>query len=399
MTMDVAATLDPQIAAALAVSPMGSIDFGTFTFESLPAMRQAMADMPAVELPPTTTESHEVVVPGATGHDPTVRVYSPPTKATGRPCVYWIHGGGYMFGSGLTVDARLNRWVEEFDCVAVSIEYRLAPEDPYPAPLDDCYAGLLWTAQHADELGIDPTASRRRRERRCGPRRGPGDPGARPRRGRIAFQLLIYPMIDDRNTSASSHIQGAPVWSREANHLGWRAYLGDLVDKDYVPAYAVPARVESVAGLPPAWIGVGSLDVFRDEDIEYASRLLAAGIATELHVYPGAPHGFEMIVPNSGVAQACRARHHRGAATGAAVASGVRLRVHQLTSGQPLTSHTILAAHTSWNVMWRRARWYPGGLSPWLPRLRDHRHHGLAHLVAVVHSSANASRTACGAPR
>ncbi|HEX4530050.1 MAG TPA: alpha/beta hydrolase, partial [Acidimicrobiia bacterium] len=141
MTMDVATNLDPQIAAALAVSPIGAIDFGTFTFESLPAMRQAMADMPVVELPATTTTSREVVVPGATGHDPTVRVYSPPTEAIGRPCVYWIHGGGYMFGSGLTIDARLNRWVEEFDCVAVSIEYRLAPEDPYPGPLDDCYAG------------------------------------------------------------------------------------------------------------------------------------------------------------------------------------------------------------------------------------------------------------------
>jgi acetyl esterase/lipase len=179
MTMDVATNLDPQIAAALAVSPMGAIDFGTFTFDSLPAMRQAMADMPAVELPPTTTTSREVVVPGATGHDPTVRVYSPPNAATGRPGVYWIHGGGYMFGSGLTIDARLNRWVEEFDCVAVSIEYRLAPEDPYPAPLDDCYAGLLWTAQHADELGIDPA-----RIALAGASAGAGHPGARPRRGR-----------------------------------------------------------------------------------------------------------------------------------------------------------------------------------------------------------------------
>ena len=307
MTMDVAATLDPQIAAALAVSPMGSIDFGSFTFESLPAMRQAMADLPVVELPPTTTESREIVVPGATGHDPTVRVYSPPTTATGRPCVYWIHGGGYMFGSGLTIDARINRWVEEFDCVAVSIDYRLAPEDPYPAPLDDCYAGLLWTARHAEELGVDS-----KRIAIAGASAGGGLAAGLAILARdrgevdVAFQLLIYPMIDDRNTSASSHIQGAPVWSREANHLGWRAYLGDLVDKEYVPAYAVPARVESVVGLPPAWIGVGSLDVFRDEDIEYASRLLAAGIPTELHVYPGACHGFEMIVPNSAVARACQ---------------------------------------------------------------------------------------------
>ena len=113
-------------------------------------------------------------------------------------------------------------------------------------------------------------------------------------------------MIDDSNTSASSHIEGAPVWSRAANDLGWRAYLGPRFGTDDVPASAAPARVDDVAGLPPAWIGVGSLDVFRDEDITYASRLLAAGIPTELHVYPGAPHGFEMICPDAGVAKACQ---------------------------------------------------------------------------------------------
>jgi len=307
MTMDVAATLDPEIAAALAESPIGSIDFGSFTFDSLPIMRDAMANMPAVDLPLTTTVSHEVVVPGATGHDPTVRVYSPPGPGEGRPCIYWIHGGGYMFGSGLTVDARLNRWAEEFECVAVSIEYRLAPEDPYPAPLDDCYAGLVWTAAHADELGVDPA-----RIAIAGASAGGGLAAglailARDR-GEVTpcFQLLIYPMIDDSNTSASSLIKGAPVWSREANDLGWRAYLGELAGGDDVPAYAAPARVESVAGLPPAWIGVGSLDVFRDEDITYASRMLAAGIPVELHVYPGAPHGFEMIVPGAAVSQACQ---------------------------------------------------------------------------------------------
>jgi acetyl esterase/lipase len=307
MTMDVATTIDPEIAAALAVSPIGAIDFGTFTFESMLGMREAMANMPAVELPATTTVSHEVVVPGATGHDPTVRVYSPPTSGSARPCVYWIHGGGYMFGSGLTVDARLNRWVEEFDCVAVSIEYRLAPEDPYPAPLDDCYAGLLWISQHADELGVDPA-----RIAIAGASAGGGLAAglallARDR-GEVSpvFQLLIYPMIDDRNSSPSSHIEGAPVWSRAANDLGWRAYLGELAGTGDIPAYAAPSRTETVAGLPPAWIGVGSLDLFRDEDIEFASRMLAAGIPVELHVYPGAPHGFEMIVPNAAVSRACQ---------------------------------------------------------------------------------------------
>jgi acetyl esterase/lipase len=307
MTMDVLANLDAEVGTALAASPMGSIDFGTFTFETVPQIREAMESMPVVELPPTTTVSREVVVPGVDGPDATVRVYSPPTEAAGRPCIYWIHGGGYLFGSGLNPDARINRWVEEFDCVAVSIEYRLAPEHPYPAPLDDCYAGLVWAARNADELGIDPD-----RIAIAGASAGAGLAAGlaiRARdRGEVtpAFQLLIYPMIDDTNTSASSHIEGALVWSRAANELGWSAYLGERYGTDDVPGEAAATRVDDVTGLPPAWIGVGSLDVFRDEDIAYASRLLAAGITTELHVYRGAPHGFEMMAPGSYVAQACQ---------------------------------------------------------------------------------------------
>jgi acetyl esterase/lipase len=307
MTMDVATCIDPEIAAILAQSPLGSFDFGSVGLDGIPQIREMMANMPVVDLPPTTTVSREVVVPGVDGPDPTVRVYSPPTQAAGRPCIYWIHGGGYLFGSGLNVDARINRWVEDFDCVAVSIEYRLAPEHPYPAPLDDCEAGLLWTAQHADELGIDPA-----RIAIVGASAGGGLAAGlaiRARdRGEVTpcFQLLIYPMIDDTNTSGSSHIEGALVWSRGANDLGWNAYLGTRFGTDDIPGEAAAARVADVSGLPPAWIGVGSLDVFRDEDITYAARLLDAGITTELHVYPGACHGFEMMAPTAAVAQACQ---------------------------------------------------------------------------------------------
>jgi acetyl esterase/lipase len=307
MTMDVAANLDPDIAAALSASPLGSFDFGSVGLEGIAQIREMMASMPAVDLPPTTTVSREVVVPGVDGPDPTVRVYSPPTEAAGRPCIYWIHGGGYLFGSGLNVDARINRWVEELDCVAVSIEYRLAPEHPYPAPLDDCHAGLLWTARNADELGIDAS-----RIAIVGASAGGGLAAGLAIRARDhgevtpSFQLLIYPMIDDRNTTPSSHIDGAKVWSRAANELGWSAYLGARYGTDDVPGEAAASRVDDVAGLPPAWIGVGSLDVFRDEDIAYASRLLAAGITTELHVYRGAPHGFEVMAPGAYPAQACQ---------------------------------------------------------------------------------------------
>ena len=307
MTMDVATNLDPQIAAALAASPMGAIDFGTFTFETLPAMREAMADMPTVELPSTTTTSREVVVPGATGYDPTVRVYSPPTEAAGRPCIYWIHGGGYMFGSGLTIDARINRWVEEFDCVAVSIEYRLAPEDPYPAPLDDCYAGSALDRPARRRAGHRPGPDRRRRcQRGRRARRRSRHPGARPRRGRPG--VPAPDLSDDRRPEhecVEPHRGRAGV-EPGGEPPGLARLPGRAGRQGRHPGLRGAGAGGDVAGLPPAWIGVGALDVFRDEDIEYASRMLAAGIPVELHVYPGAPHGFEMIVPNSAIAQACQ---------------------------------------------------------------------------------------------
>jgi acetyl esterase/lipase len=305
--MDAETMLDAEIAAGLAVLPIGSIDFGTWTLETVPAMREAMSAMPAPPEPPPTIERRDVVVPDPAGTwDPTVRIYRPRDAAGPLPCVYWIHGGGYMFGSALADDPRLSRWAEELPCVVVSIEYRLAPEHPYPAPLDDCYVGLVWTFEHAEELGIDPS-----RVAIGGASAGAGLAAglallARDRgEVHIAYQLLIYPMIDDRNVSASSRIKKAPIWSREANLLGWHAYLGHEPGGDDVPAYAAPARATDLSGLPPTFIGVGTLDVFRDEDIHYALGLLVAAVPTELHVYPGAPHGFELMVPTAAVAQQC----------------------------------------------------------------------------------------------
>jgi acetyl esterase/lipase len=308
MTMDVASNLDPEIAALLGELPITAFDIGALTPETLPGVRGAMVGMAAPDVPPTTSVSYELVIPGpAGGFDPSVRVTTPAVTRAGRPCVYWIHGGGYILGTGLGPDARINQWVEDLDCVVVSIEYRLAPEHPYPAPLDDCYTGLAWTVAHADELGIDPA-----RIVIAGASAGGGLAAglallARDR-GEITpcFQLLVYPMIDDRMTTASSNIVGAPIWSRDANVLGWSCYLGREPGSDGVPAYAAAARAEDLAGLPPTWIGVGLLDLFRYEDIDYAARLLAAGVPTELHVYPGAPHGFEVLMPGTEVARRCR---------------------------------------------------------------------------------------------
>jgi acetyl esterase/lipase len=192
-------------------------------------------------------------------------------------------------------DAKFDRYCPQFPCVGVSVEYRLAPETPYPGPLDDCYAGLRWTRDHAAELGVDPD-----RIGVAGVSAGGGLAAAlvllARDRGevRVAFQLLECPMLDDRQTTSSSRREGLPIWSRESNMFGWQSYLGDLYGGD-VPAYAAPARATDLTGLPPALVIVGGADGFRDEDIEYALRLNQAGVPTELHVLPGAPHGVQFF--------------------------------------------------------------------------------------------------------
>jgi acetyl esterase/lipase len=184
--------------------------------------------------------------------------------------------------------------------VGVSVEAGLAPETPYPGPLEDCYEGLRWTYDHADELGVD-----RARIGIGGVSAGGGlaaglallarDRGEVP----VAFQLLECPMIDDRQTTSSSRLDGLPIWSRESNEFGWRSYLGDLYGTDDIPPYAAAARAENLVGLPPALVIVGGADGFRDEDIEYALRLNQSGVPTELHVLPGAPHGVQMFMDSA----------------------------------------------------------------------------------------------------
>ena len=193
----------------------------------------------------------------------------------------------------------------------MSVQYRLAPETPYPGPLDDCYAGLAWVHQHADELGVDPD-----RIGIGGQSAGGGlaaglallarDRGEVP----VAFQLLIYPMLDDRQITPSSGWPD-PIWPPSANTYGWTAYLGDRKGGPDVEPYAAPARATDLAGLPPTLIAVGAIDGFSDEDIDYAVRLRHAGVPVDLHVYAGAPHGFEGLAPGCGRRPAGRPRHRR----------------------------------------------------------------------------------------
>ena len=233
-----------------------------------------------------------------------VRVHTPKAAAGGpRPCVYSIHGGGYVIGSYEMDDLKFDQLCQAYDCIGVSVEYRLAPETPYPGPLEDCHAGLAWVFRHAAQLGIDPS-----RVGVTGMSAGGGLAAALALlvrdRGEhtLDWQLLDCPMLDDRQRTPSSRADGLLVWSRESNAFGWKSYLGDLYGAGDVPYHAAPARAEDLSGLPPAYVCVGGADGFRDEDIDYALRLNGAGVECELHVYPGAPHGV-VLFATTGVAQ------------------------------------------------------------------------------------------------
>jgi acetyl esterase/lipase len=279
--------LAPDIAAVV-----GALALPPFDDDLLQAIRSFA--FPAAELS-GAVERTDHLVPG----DPPVRVHVHRARdASGlQPCLYSMHGGGYVIGDPEMDDAFFDRVCPRLGLVGVSVEYRLAPETPYPGPLDDCHRGLVWTYAHAAELGID-----RSRLGVGGVSAGGGLAAALALLAHqraevpVAFQLLDCPMLDDRQRSASSRLDGLPVWSRESNAFGWRSYLGDRYRTDDVPCTAAPARAtdDDLAGLPPAFVSVGAVDGFLDEDVEYALRLNHAGVPAELHVYPGACHGYHL---------------------------------------------------------------------------------------------------------
>ena len=227
---------------------------------------------------------------------------TPPSDIEGPvPALYWIHGGGMVLGDVPMDDLNCKGVALEMGCVVASVEYRLAPEHPHPAPIEDCYAGLKWLAENADSLGVDSS-----RIAIGGASAGGGLAAALALLARdraevqVIFQQLIYPMLDDRNiTPASHYVQHPKVWNRKANIAGWSALLGKPAGSDGVSPYASPARAEDLSSLPPAFIIVGELDLFVDEDIDYAQRLIQAGVPVELHVFPGAFHGSDLMVPTS----------------------------------------------------------------------------------------------------
>ncbi|MDH3301869.1 MAG: alpha/beta hydrolase [Acidimicrobiia bacterium] len=297
--IDLTNSLDADHLAVLEVLPPDLLDLSDID-RTRAGVEALMAALPAPELPSSVT-IEDVMVPGL-GSDPDVqvRLYRPDAMAAGSPALYWIHGGGMVLGSVEMNDADCAMRAADFGCLVASVEYRLAPEHPFPAPMHDCYAGLSWLAANAADLGVDTD-----RIAIGGASAGGGLAAglaliARDRGGpSICFQLLVYPMLDHRNDRPSTQaITDSRVWNRDANRAGWDAYLG-ATDRGDVSPYASPSVADDLSGLPPAYINVGQFDMFLDEDVAYAQALLRAGVDCELHIYPGAFHGSNGFVVDS----------------------------------------------------------------------------------------------------
>jgi acetyl esterase/lipase len=292
------ALVNPELLAAIKGFPTG-----TFSQQLLAEARKGDFVPP---LPPPAPAIQDRHIPGPPGA-PDVHIFliDPAPGKRSRPVFLHMHGGGYITPNP-TMLPFLQRIAMECNCVVVSVDYRLAPETHFPGSLLDNYAALSWVHSHADSLGIDPARIAIGGESAGGGHAAALAIYARDRREiPILFQLLIYPMLDDRTGSTRPvppHI-GNFVWNSGSNRFGWTSLLGVPAGSANVPENSVPARINSVAGLPPAFIGVGSIDLFVDEDITYAQRLINAGVSTELLVVPGAYHGFDILVPDAPVSK------------------------------------------------------------------------------------------------
>lgn len=304
--VDPLAGVHPELRAAAARLPQMPASFA-YTDRILPMIRaaaNARARAPGHDVPVA-----ERWIPGSKG-SPDVRIFVVNARSdTARPAIVHMHGGGFFLGSAKNDVASLQELAKTLDCVIVTVDYRLAPETRWNGSLEDNYAGLKWLFDNAARLGAD-----RSRIAVMGQSAGGGhaallaitarDRGEVP----LVLQVLSYPMLDDRTGSTrrvADHI-GTIMWRRQDNVFGWRSFLGQEPDGPTVPAGAVAARVADLSGLPPAFIGVGTIDLFVDEDIDYARRLVDAGVPAELHVVPGAFHGFDDAAPEASISKQFR---------------------------------------------------------------------------------------------
>jgi len=292
--------VDPELRPLLALFPTRRL-----TRENLSEAR--LRTLPRPESLTTDVEARAMLIRSRNGAiDIPIRTYRPQTDGA-LPSILHIHGGGFVLGSAKDSASVHTALASTLRCAIVSVDYRLAPETIFPGNIEDCYDALAWMFAHASTEGFDTT-----RIGVMGESAGGGlaaslallarDRGEFP----LAFQHLIYPMLDDRTCTRPPHpIAGEFIWDAHNNHFGWEALLGHAPGLPDVSPYAAASRAEDLAGLPPTFIGVGALDLFVDEDLDYARRLNRAGVPLELHVYPGAYHGFN-LAPDAVVASEAR---------------------------------------------------------------------------------------------
>jgi len=269
-----------------------------------PTLMKVMRRFTKFFLPKTSMDGlvvEDIPTPATTK---TMRIYRRSDSTGAIPVVLWIHGGGYIMGNNTSEDRWGALFCRSFDCAVVAAGYRLAPEHPFPAALDDLRAAVQWVLDHGADQGLDP-----QRILIGGESAGGGLAAALAQRlyddgVPMAGQLLACPMLDDR-TAVRTDIGRREhlAWSNGSNHFGWSCYLGAEPGSNTTPEYAVPARRSDLTGLPPAWIGVGDLDVFWDEDIEYARRLEQAGVSVTVETAEGGPHGYQAIAPNAAISK------------------------------------------------------------------------------------------------
>lgn len=296
---------DPELRAGLAV--VGGMFPPTITPDLIDFMRVSYAGPPIEDLlEGRAIEVRDEVFTGHLGGEIVASVFTPVTGSGPRPTVLFFHSGGMMFGDRYSGLDRVIEWVERWEITLVSVEYRLAPEHPDPYGREDCYAALEWIVADAERLGVD-----RSRILLAGASAGGGLAAgvalaARDRGGpRACGQVLDYPMLDDRGTTPSTtQFDGIGVWDRVSNETAWAAVLGDAYGTDDVSIYAAPSRATDLSGLPPAFLDVGSAEIFRDEAIAYASALWRAGGEAELHVWPGGFHAFDIFAPHAALSRA-----------------------------------------------------------------------------------------------
>lgn len=296
--------MDSEVQKALKDAGLDQVN--TSVFPDLKVLRDKIDEHASLLSASQTIYDHIVSIKDAfiqieDSNDLRLRIYRPDVKGEILPVLYWMHSGGMMGGLPEQDDPQMKQIAVEARALVISVDYRLAPEFPYPTPLNDCYYGLLWTVENAKELGIDIS-----KIAVGGASAGGGLAAALTLKVRkdggpqIVHQSLTYPMLDDRNkTNSSYQVNSLGAWDRAYNIFGWKSYLGAMWGKEKISKLAAPARAKNLVGLPPTFIAVGSLDLFRDEDIEYALRLMEAGVSTDLHFYHGLVHGFDWYIPKS----------------------------------------------------------------------------------------------------